>query len=290
MATYTLYGDVTERSAASWALVLRAKHQRAAIVPETASLSLLLASRSGHERGPYLRTPEGFVLAGGHEVLAWLEQVHPHPALLPPTPVRRTCARMLEDWIDLWLPSWPRRSWASVDRLGRHLETSRFLLGASPTRADFQLAAWLETEVLVRDDVRARTAREAPKLLALGEDLLSERESVDCASDVDDTIPISLLGVLEDIALDYHGYLIANQRALKDERDTVTLDLGLGPRPFPVQRVCERRRVEIGRSLAALEPAARRSVARVLEPVGAWHALTLPPVLDEVDPSDPRSL
>jgi hypothetical protein len=96
--------------------------------------------------------------------------------------------------------------------------------------------------------------------------------------------------VLEDIALDYHAYLVANQRAIKDQRDTVTLDLGLGPRPLPVQPACERRRVEIGRSLAALEPDARRNVVRVLEPVGAWHALTLPPVLEEVDSSDPRSL
>jgi hypothetical protein len=34
----------------------------------------------------------------------------------------------------------------------------------------------------------------------------------------------------------------------------------------------------------------RRDVRRVLEPVGAWHALTLPSVLSGIDPSDPRSL
>ena len=106
----------------------------------------------------------------------------------------------------------------------------------------------------------------------------------------DDVIPISFLGLLEEIASDYHAYLVGNRRALKDQADRVILDLGLGRRALPVRRRCEERRVEIGRELEHLDRLERRNIRRVLEPVGAWHVLTLPSVLPEIDTSDPRSL
>lgn len=268
MHRYTIYGDLTGRDTVALTTTLVAKGLAVELVSESASLSLALATRAGSDSGPYLRTPEGFVLADLHAMLDWIERMHPEPPLTPPTPVRRTCARILEDWIELWLPRWPRRSWGTLERIGIHLDAAGFLLGESPCRADWLLAAWLETEVLVHDHARAHLARTAPRLISLGDNLLESTP----LEPTDDVIPISLLLVLEEIALDYHVYLAGNQRALKDESDRVILDLGLGRRALPVRRRCEERRVEIGRELAALDHLERRDVQRVLEPVGAWHA------------------
>jgi hypothetical protein len=267
-------------------------------VQETASLSFALASRAGRLSGPYLRTPEGFVLSDLHATLDWIERMHPEPPLMPTTPVRRICARLLEDWIEMWLPLWPRRSWTPLERLGAHLDRAGFLLGSRPSRPDWLLAAWLETEVLNHDHAQAHLSVRAPRLVSLGGDLLES--SLDQPADSsgasspsrssDDVIPISLLILLEEIAADYHAYLVANQRALKDQSDRVVLDLGLGRRALPVRRRCEERRVEIGSEVGRLDRSERRDVRRVLEPVDAWHALTLPTVLSETDTSDPRSI
>jgi len=292
MTRYTVYGDLENRDTVALSTILVAKGLRVEFVSETASLSLALESRAGATAGPYLRTPEGFVLSDLHAMLEWIERMHPEPRLMPPLlamPVRRSCARLLEDWIELWLPGWPRRSWATLERVGRHLEFAGFLLGPEPSRPDWLLAAWLETEVLVHDHARAHLARHAPRLVSLGRDLLAAPPA-ERSDPADDVIPISLLVLLDEIAVDYHGYLVGNQRALKDGSDRVILDLGLGRRARPVRRRCETRRVEIARELESLDPLVRRDIRRVLEPVGAWHALTLPSVLKDIDRSDPRSL
>ncbi len=285
---YALYGDLAERDTAILATVLLVKGVPVDLVPENASLSLSLAARAGQDRGPYLRTPEGFVLAGRHGVLEWIERIYPAPTLLPTTPVRRTVARLVEDWIDLWLPHWPRRSWSTLERLAVHLDSAGFLLGARPIRADWLLAGWLETEVLCHDHARAHLSRHAPRLVSFGEDLLAE--SLSEREEGEDVIPISLLSVLEEIGIDYHGYLALNHQALKDQEVRVMIDLGLGKRPLPVQAECERRRIAVGRELAALDRDTRRRVAEMLEPLSAWHCLTLPPAMSGSDPSDPRSL
>ena len=290
---YTLYGDFAGRDAAGLAAILAAKGLAVDLVEESPSLAMALAARAGRDAGPYLRTPEGFVLAEARAIRDWLERMHPEPALLPATPVRRVCARLLEDWIELWLPFWPRRSWRTIERLGAHLDASGFLLGPQPSRPDRLLAAWLETEVLVYEHARAHVARAAPRLASFGDDLLaaptSEAADAPMASGAD-AIPISLLDVLEEIAADYHAFLILNHQALKDHEDEVRIDLGLGRQPLPVQPECEARRTAIGRELSSLDREVRRRIAGMLEPVGAWHALTLPPVLEEMDTSDPRSL
>jgi len=108
--------------------------------------------------------------------------------------------------------------------------------------------------------------------------------------DEDDAIPISLLDLLEEIGSDYHQYLALNQAALKDRDDRVVMDLGLGKWAFPARRDCETRRLEIAEELRALGEDEKHAVRSVLEPVGAWHALTLPDLLDAMDPTDPRSL
>ena len=287
---YTLYGDLGRRDAAGLAAILVAKGVPVELVDETPSLAMVLASRAGRDRGPYLRTPEGFVLAEPFAIREWLDRVHPEPELLPTTPVRRTCARLLEDWIELWLPHWPRRSWGTLERLGRHVEAAGFLLGRAPTRPDRLLAAWLETEVLVHAHAREHLSRVAPRLVRFGEDLLAAEERADGSAEEGDAIPISLLDVLEEIAADYHAFLILNHQALKDHEDEVRIDLGLGRQPLPVQPECEARRTAIGRELSSLDREVRRRIAGMLEPLGAWHALTLPPVLEEMDTSDPRSL
>ena len=287
---YTLYGDLAQRDAAGLAAILVAKRLPVEHVEETPSLAMVLAARAGRDEGPYLRTPEGFVLADAFAIREWLERVHPTPGLLPTTPVRRTCARVLEDWLELWLPHWPRRSWGTLERLGAHVEASGFLLGRAPTRPDHLLAAWLETEVLVHAHAHDHLAKAAPRLVRFGDDLLAAAEREEPVVDGGDVIPISLLDVLEELAGDYHTYLTANHRALKDHEREVQLDLGLGREPLPVQVECEARRVAIGRELSRLERGVRRRIAGMLEPLGAWHALTLPSVLQDVDASDPRSL
>lgn len=292
MDRYTVYGDLGTRDTLALTTTLVAKGLRVECVPQTASLSLALASRAGSISGPYLRTPEGFVLSELHAMLDWIERTHPEPPLLPAmarTPVRWVCARLLEDWIELWLPLWPRRSWATLEAIGAHLDVAGFLLGTEPSRPDWLLAAWLETGVLVHEHARAHLAQCAPRLVSLGNDLLGA-SSARLTGPSDDVIPISLLALLEEIASDYHAYLVGNQRALKDQGDRVMLDLGYGRRALPVRSRCEERRVEIGRELEGLGRLERQDIRRVLEPVGAWHALTLPAVLLEVDPSDPRSL
>jgi len=298
MARYAVYGDLAARDTVALTTTLVAKGLAVEFVRETASLSFALASRAGSLSGPYLRTPEGFVLSDLHATLDWIERMHPEPPLMPTTPVRRTCARLLEDWIEMWLPLWPRRSWTTLERLGEHLDMAGFLLGSRPSRPDWLLAAWLETEVLNHDHARAHLSARAPRLVSLGGDLLESSparsaDSPDASSPSrasDDVIPISLLILLEEVAADYHAYLVANQRALKDGADRVVLDLGLGRRGLPVRRRCEERRVEIGREVENLDRSERRDVRRVLELVDAWHALTLPSVLSEVEPRDPRSL
>lgn len=285
---YALYGELAERDTAVLATVLFVKNIPVDLVPENASLSLSLAARTGQDQGPYLRTPEGFVLAGCHAVLEWIERLHPEPALLPQTPVRKVVARLVEDWVDLWLPYWPRRSWATLERLAVHLDSAGFLLGTRPVRADWLLASWLETEVLCHPHAREYLARHAPRLISFGEDLLDQQISP--GEEGEDVIPISLLSLLEEIGADYHVYLALNHQALKDQEDRVLLDLGLGKRPLPVQPECERRRIALGRELAALDREVRRRVSEMLEPLSAWHVLTLPPAISDLDPSDPRSL
>lgn len=284
---HALYGDLATRDAATLASVLVAKGIDVEWIAPTPSLVLPLALRAGSVRGPYLATPEGFVLGGLDAILDWLERVHPEPALLPATPLRRTCARLVEDWIAHWLPHWPRRSWSTIEHLAAHVEAAGFLLGPRPVRADWRLAAWLETEVLVHPHARAHVARHAPRFARYGDDLLAVASG---APQADDALPITLLDVLESIGRDYHAYLVANHRTLKDGDDRVTLDLGLGRLTLPVQHAAEMGRVVLGRELAALPRDVRRRVASVLEPLGAWHALTLPPAVEAPDPADPRSL
>jgi glutathione S-transferase len=283
---YRIYGNLESRETMTLTTVLMAKGLAADLVEETASLALELALRSGQESGPYLRTPDGFVLGDLHAILNWIERAHPTPELLPRTPVRRICTRLLEDWIEFWLPRFARRSWASIEKLGAHLKSSRCLLGPTPTRADWLLAGWLEAEVVNRTEARAQLDARTPNLSRFASRLLEARtRRVE-----DDAIPISLLAVLQDLAEDYHSYLASNQQALKDHADRFTMDLGLGPRTFRTQRVCELRRVEIAQDLASFEGEERRNVRRILEPIGAWHVLSLPPVIESMDPSDPRSL
>jgi len=316
---YLVYGRLESWQAVALLGVLRAKGLASQRIEPSSSLVLELAARTGREDGPYLRTPEGFVLAELHAMLDWLERVQPQPGLLPPPerPVRRICARILEAWIEDWLaqPS-PARSpdgpGSDLEHLAAHLSSSRFLLGPAPSRPDWLLAAWLETEVLVDDATRAELQRHAPRLVSLASELFAVDGSVRPAADArDDAIALSLLALLEQIASDYHPYLQANRGALEQgEREVVfTRESGRDrpPRPerplppprgalpgsaarCPARRESELRRVEIGRELAALPAAAQAAVRRVLDPVGARQVYTLPSALEPIDPADPRSL
>lgn len=286
-ARHVLYGDLRERRTAALAGVLVAKGVAARHVEETASLALALAARGGRSDGPYLRTPEGFVLADLRAIFDWLERAHPEPALVPTTPIRRVAARLLEDWVEEWLPGWPRRSWSTLERLARHLDATGFLLGPAPIRADWRLAAWLETEVAIHEDARAHLRRDLPALAQLGDRLLAVEPPM---LPEDDALPVSLLATLEEIGADYGRYLELNHAAIKDRATTFPLDLGLGRFDAPTSADAERGRIEIGEGMRGLDRPARRRVAGVYEPLGLWHVLTLPPALVDLDPTDPRSL
>ena len=57
-ARYRIYGRLDSREAVALSTALVAKGLAAELVEETSSLALALATRSGRDRGPYLRTPD----------------------------------------------------------------------------------------------------------------------------------------------------------------------------------------------------------------------------------------
>lgn len=320
---HAIYGDLVSRESIALVLALDAMGLEFDFVAETPALSLALAARAGRESGPYLRTPEGFVLGDLAAILDHLERVHPERAWRPRTPVRRVCGRLLEDWIELWLPLWPERSAALVEGLAAHLERSRFLLGESACRADGSLAAWLEADVLVEAGLRSHVEARAPGLLEYGRRVrdavrdggreraggrgrmggaaaaiastasnarIAPTEPTAPTPPEDDAIPVSLLGLLRELAHDYHGYLEANRAALADGEERVEVDLGYGAMVLPAWADHEARRAAIAAELAGLPSAARRAVRQMLEPLGAWRALALPKATGELELGDPRGL
>lgn len=260
---YLVYGRLESWQAVALLGVLRAKGLASQRVEPSASLVLELAARTGREDGPYLRTPEGFVLAELHAMLDWLERVHPEPGLLPPPerPVHRICARILEAWIEDWLarrspgesPVGPTvgsragspvgstggssgRPGAELERLAAHLSSSRFLLGPAPSRPDWLLATWLEAEVLVEPGLRADLQLRAPRLVSLASELFAVDGATRPEADArDDAIPLSLLPLLEEIANDHHPYLQANRSALEQGESEVvyTREPGRGRPALP---------------------------------------------------------
>jgi hypothetical protein len=261
--------------------VLAAKRLTVRFVRATPSLVMALASRAGREEGPFLRTPEGFVLSELRTMLDWLERAHPRPAMLPPGPVRRVSARLLEGWIDYGLARSSAPEWDPLARLEAHLEATGFLLGPRPQRPDWMLAAWLEADVFADGTTRGRIEERCPALGSIGERLLNP--SIHGAEAADDALPVSLLDVFECMAAGYGADLERNHAALKDP--------GVEPGWAGAPRSdMERSRVAIGRELAALDRGARRRVSEFFEPLGLWHLLSLPPAIEEIDPGDPRSL
>ena len=220
-----IYGDLVSRDALALVLALGAMRIPFDFVAETPALSLVLSTRSGVDAGPYLRTPEGFVLGDLAAILDHLERLHPDRPWRPTTPVRRVCARLLEDWIELWLPLWPERAAAIVEGLAVHLDRSGFLLGEAACRPDGSLAAWLETEVFVDAALRAHVERRGAGLFDYVKrvrDVGADRESGALRHDREgDAIPVSLLAVLVELAHDYHAYLDANREALAEGEDRV---------------------------------------------------------------------
>lgn len=292
MARHALYGDLVSRDAMALVIAIAAKGLELDFVAETPALSLALAARAGRDEGPYLRTPEGFVLGGLAPILDHLERLHPEPPWRPrrETPVRRACARLLEDWIELWLPIWPERAASVLEGLAAHLERSPFLLGAAPCRPDGSLAAWLEADVLTDGDLRAHVEARAPRLLRYG---TSVREAVRArafAAPGDDAIPVSLLALVRELAHDYHVYLEANCAAWAEGEETLEVDLGLGTMALPAWREIEERRAELALEVGVLPPSTKRAVRQMLEPLGLWRAFTLPQSLCAPELADPRSL
>lgn len=294
---YALYGDADSREGRAFALALAAKGLAFERVAATPVLAFALASRAGREAEAYLRTPEGCLFGDVHAALDHLERAHPSPAWRPTTPVRRVCARLLEDWLELWLPLWPERTRAMLERIGNHLARSPFLLGAAPTRPDGSLAAWLEGEALRDPLLRLELAERAPRLADFAERVrrtlvagIDARAAAPTAGD--DAIPLSLIPILQALAQDFLVYLDANREALWDGHAGVEVELDSGPGriAMPAWRRFELRRAEIAEELARLAPVERRAVRQMLEPLGAWSVLTLPAVIEPPSLADPRAL
>lgn len=301
-----IYGDLVSRDALALVLGLGAMRIPFDFVAETPALSLVLATRSGVESGPYLRTPEGFVLGDPAAILDHLERLHPDRSWRPTTPVRRVCARLLEDWIELWLPLWPERAAALFEGLAAHLGRSGFLLGETAHRPDGSLAAWLGTEVFADAALRAHVERRAPGLFDYVKRVRDVGAGRDAGRDAGhdtgreveagrrdregDAIPVSLIAVLGELARDYFAYLDANREALAEGGDRVRIDLGFGELELPAWPRHEARRAAIGQELSGLSTPARRAVRQMLEPLGAWRVLALPKATAEPALGDPRSL
>jgi len=283
---HVVYGDRADRDTRALLTALSAKGLAHDFIEETPVLSLALAARAGCERGPYLRTPEGFVLGDVHALLDHLERVAPVPPWLPRTPVRRACARILEDWIERWLPIWPARARSVLEGLAKHLAATGCLMGPSPCRPDGALAAWLDADVLSDPELREYLARHAPRLARYAGEVRRATASLG----IDDALPLPLLSVLAEIAGDYHVYLERNRAALLDGRDRVEVDFGLGAKWVPVSRGCESRRAAIGREIAALSERDRRTVRQMLEPLGIWRVVVLPEAQTAPALDDPRSV
>lgn len=289
---HALYGDADSREGIALELALAAKGLPFERVPSSPALAFALAARAGHEAPAYLRTPEGCIFGDVHAALDHLDRVHPMPPWRPRTPVRRVCARLLEDWIELWLPLWPERTSAIVEALGAQLARSGFLLGAAPSRPDGSLAAWLEGEALRDPARRLDVAEHAPRLSGFAESVRRTLLIGGAASDAatDDAIPISLIPILQALAKDFLVYLDANREALWDGHAGVEVELGFGATVMPAWRRLELRRAEIAQELARLAPEPRRAVRQMLEPLGAWYVLTLPEVIEPPALADPRAL
>jgi glutathione S-transferase len=285
---YVLYGDLEDRRTVMLAGVIAAKRLPVRLVETTPSLTLALASRAGREEGPFLRTPEGFVLADSRAMLDWLERTHPEPALLPPTPIRRLAARWLEEGLEYGIARATRPAWETLERLAAHLDVTDFLLGARAYRPDWALAAWLETGVLAEEGMRAAVEHSLPSLCALGERLLDPAARGREAAD--DALPVTLLDVLEALGHDYGAWLEWNHATLTASDDDVASGFGGEASAASVQPDAERGRLVIAREVRSLDRNTRRRVAGVFEPLHLWQMLRLPPAIVEVDPGDPRSL
>ncbi len=285
MQRYAVYGDLGLRDSIALVTALSAKGIGFDFIEETPALTLALSARAGRDIGPFLRTSEGFILGDLHTILDYLERLHPEPSWRPTSPVRHACARLLEDWIELWLPVWPARAREVLEELSKHLGATGFLLGPTPCRPDGSLAAWLEADVLSDPELREYLSRHAPTLQRYVTDVRSAR----LTPVSDDAIPLSLVEILCEIATDYLTYLEENREALLAGGDHVEIDFGLGTKTVPTWRHCEERRAALGQELAALPRGERRSVRQMLDPLGLWRTLCLPAAVDPFELGDPRS-
>ena len=103
-------------------------------------------------------------------------------------------------------------------------------------------------------------------------------------------IPILPLDLLRKTGRNYHLDLEINQQALNDRTERVVTDLGLGKCAFPKRPKCEVRRIEIADELRAMNATDQEAFQRVPEPVGPWHVLAVPDVVQRINPSDPTAL
>ena len=59
--------------------------------------------RSGTDRIPVVRTPEGWFLDDSTALALLFERLVPEVPILPPTPAQRIACLLIEDWVDEWL-------------------------------------------------------------------------------------------------------------------------------------------------------------------------------------------
>ena len=157
--------------------------------------------------------------------------------------------------------------------LDQHFAGSRFLLGDRPCLADFALYGANVAHFTNDPTPKAIVAQAAPNVMAFT-DRLGATRAADGVSEwpADDTLPDTLVPVLDYVGGTFHRFLNANRRAIDMGEKTLVMDFGYGDNTLHVRRYTDRCRAEIAGEIDALPDDARARVEAALDPRGCWAA------------------
>lgn len=132
---------------------------------------------------PSVRLPDGRWMSDTTPMIAWLETLHPAPAVMPDEPLQRFVALLVEDYADEWL--WrPAMHYRWSHRADRHLAGTRLaeeiVRAPAPLALRRALVARRQTALFVRGDgidrrTRAHAERAYTTVLACLEPVLARR-------------------------------------------------------------------------------------------------------------------
>lgn len=141
---------------------------------------------------------------------------------------------------------------ALLDDMATHLEQHAYLLGDRPCVADFVLSGSFAAHFANDLWPRAFIAKRQPVMLEWAERLWSAQAG-DETWLADDALPDTLAPLFAEVGRRFAPYLRANRDALEQGEKDFELDLGHGPRAFPVNRYRELCRLDVRDELLASE-------------------------------------